>query len=427
MTSIPQSSRSSSTDLSGTDGTPRYHMTVNLNVLEHLGINLYSNIAAVLTEAVANAWDAYAENVKIIIDSKNKRIEIADDGIGMTIDDMNNKYLHVGYKRRKEDARRGKPKGEKRRVMMGRKGLGKLSLFSIANQIEVQSVKDGESHGLRMSIDKIRKFANNKANNKAPLYSPDALSDREVNIKKGTKIVLRGIKRENLSRGATALRKRLARRFSVIGERHNFRVFIDEEPITTADRGDLQIVQFLWTFGGFKPEEGSIPKVQKKVSLPNHTTTKQIKGWIGTAYAPKQLDSEDAGNLNGIVVFARGRLFHENILEKINDGQFYTKYLTGQIEADFLDTDKEADIATSDRQRIQEDDKRYTDLLLDLRSILTAVEKQWSEWRGKHAVEEAKKISPGLVDWLKSLNVSHRKSAETLIAKLGSLKINNEN
>ena len=126
------------------------------------------------------------------------------------------------------------------------------------------------------------------------------------------------------------------------------------------------------------------------------------------------------------MVFARGRLFHENILEKINDGQFYTKYLTGQIEADFLDTDKEADIATSDRQRIQEDDKRYTDLLLDLRSILTAVEKQWSEWRGKHAVEEAKKISPGLVDWLKSLNVSHRKSAETLIAKLGSLKINNE-
>ena len=264
MTSIPQSSRSSSTDLSGTDGTPRYHMTVNLNVLEHLGINLYSNIAAVLTEAVANAWDAYAENVKIIIDSKNKRIEIADDGIGMTIDDMNNKYLHVGYKRRKEDARRGKPKGEKRRVMMGRKGLGKLSLFSIANQIEVQSVKDGESHGLRMSIDKIRKFANNKANNKAPLYSPDALSDREVNIKKGTKIVLRGIKRENLSRGATALRKRLARRFSVIGERHNFRVFIDEEPITTADRGDLQIVQFLWTFGGFKPKKVRFLKYKKR-------------------------------------------------------------------------------------------------------------------------------------------------------------------
>ena len=35
-----------------------YEMTVDLNVLKHLGINLYSNIAAVLTEVVANAWDA---------------------------------------------------------------------------------------------------------------------------------------------------------------------------------------------------------------------------------------------------------------------------------------------------------------------------------------------------------------------------------
>ena len=45
--------------------TDTYKMTVDLNVLDHLGINLYSNIAAVLTEAVANAWDADAENVEI--------------------------------------------------------------------------------------------------------------------------------------------------------------------------------------------------------------------------------------------------------------------------------------------------------------------------------------------------------------------------
>jgi len=34
-----------------------------------------------------------------------------------------------------------------------------------------------------------------------------------------------------------------------------------------------------------------------------------------TARFPKELDSEEAGNLNSIVVFARGRLFHENILD----------------------------------------------------------------------------------------------------------------
>ncbi|MGF6763373.1 hypothetical protein P3T24_003699 [Paraburkholderia sp. GAS33] len=35
-----------------TDSKPTFEMTVDLNVLEHLGINLYSNTAAVSTEAV---------------------------------------------------------------------------------------------------------------------------------------------------------------------------------------------------------------------------------------------------------------------------------------------------------------------------------------------------------------------------------------
>ena len=43
--------------------TDTYNMTVDLNVLDNLGINLYSIIAAVLTEAAANAWDSDAEIV----------------------------------------------------------------------------------------------------------------------------------------------------------------------------------------------------------------------------------------------------------------------------------------------------------------------------------------------------------------------------
>ena len=54
-----------------------YKMTISLNVLNHLGINLYSNIPAVLAEVVANAWDADAETV-------GDRVE--DDEIGEAFD-----------------------------------------------------------------------------------------------------------------------------------------------------------------------------------------------------------------------------------------------------------------------------------------------------------------------------------------------------
>ena len=71
----------------------KYKMSLSLNVLNHLGINLYSNIPAVLSEIVANSWDADAENVKITI--MNDEIVIEDDGCGMDVADINNKFLYI--------------------------------------------------------------------------------------------------------------------------------------------------------------------------------------------------------------------------------------------------------------------------------------------------------------------------------------------
>ncbi len=402
----------------------QFEMTVDLNVLEHLGINLYSNIAAVLTEAVANAWDADASSVQIRVDPNNEWIEIEDDGIGMSVDDLNGKYLRVGYRRRDEDAEHG-CKTLKGRPVMGRKGLGKLSLFSIANVIEVQSAKDGHTHGFRMSVPGIHEAVQEKRP-----YHPEPLASDALSVTQGTKIVLREIKRQRLGKGVSALRKRLARRFSIIGQANGFEIKIDGQPITAADRGDLPKVQFLWTFEGHEPEANTISHVMERESLSARfdawNSAWRVSGWLGTARKPKDLDDEEAGNLNGIVVFARGRLFHENVLDRLNDGRLYTKYLTGQIEADFLDADDQPDIATSDRQRVQEDDERYIQLIAFLGSQLNKLEKRWNEWRRKHEVEKAKETSPALAEWLESLREGHRKNAETLVAKLSALPVDDE-
>lgn len=405
--------------------TPSYKMTVDLNVLDHLGINLYSNIAAVLTEAVANAWDADAEKVEITVAEDNSTITIKDDGIGMTVDDMNEKYLRVGYRRRIEGGEHGKLTA-KGRTVMGRKGLGKLSLFSIAGTIEVQSTKDGNKHGLRMTLKGIQESVQARS----PFYSPEPLPQEKIVLEKGTSICLTDIKRQRLGRGITALRKRLARRFSVIGSMHGFDVILNGSPISPNERGDLPMAQFLWYFGDKEPDISGATNLKEKGSLPCRLDTWDVdwsvKGWIGTTRFPKDLDNEDAGNLNSIVVFARGRLFHENILDKLNDGRLYTKYLTGQIDAEFLDRDEAPDIATSDRQRVQEDDQRYIQLVEFLKKQMTSVEKKWTEWRKKHEVKKAKETIPALATWLNSLPAGYQESAETLIAKLSSLPIDEE-
>ncbi len=134
---------------------PKYRMNISNTVLYHLGINLYSNVPAALSEVVANSWDADATNVDIQIEGDT--ITITDDGHGMTFDDINGKYLEIGYERRKAEEQGAAVTAHYGREVMGRKGIGKLSLFSIAKIIKVETFKDGSRNGFVMSIDEIEK------------------------------------------------------------------------------------------------------------------------------------------------------------------------------------------------------------------------------------------------------------------------------
>lgn len=402
-----------------------YKMTLDLNVLNHLGINLYSNVAAVLTETVANAWDADASEVRISLDKNKGIITIYDNGVGMTVSDMNNKYLKVGYRRR--DQTNGQlTKGG--RQVMGRKGLGKLSLFSIADTIEVESFRDGERHGCLMSVEKM----NQALNSNQSFYAPEEIPKNSLTVTKGTRIKLSNLKKGRLDLTEDALRARIARRFSVLGVQFNFKVFLNDTLITIKDRKDLDACQFVWVVDGTElPARDAFPK--EKLQQPSLCPSEQgwnskwkITGWIGTAFKPKDLTSDTCGNMNGIVLLARGRLFHENIMEKIADGRMYTKYITGQIQADFLDAEGDDDIATSDRQRIQEDDPRCRALIGYLKNRLNEIEGQWSKLRSKKEVHKLLTDNEAVKGWFNTLQGDTRKSAEKMLGSLCLLHLDNE-
>ena len=399
---------------------PTYKMTIDLNVIDHLGLNLYSNISAVLTEAVANAWDADAHNVEIVIDVQDGHdtVKIVDDGIGMTISDMNAKYLHVGCRKRTcED-----DKTALGRPVMGRKGLGKLSLFSIADVVEVQSAKDGQRHGLVMDAEEIRIICRDSAQE----YNPKPLSPEDIIIEKGTTIILHKIKRPRLVHSLDALRMLLARRFSVIGEAWGFEVTLNGNPITINDRCELGSAQFLWTIGDTHIDEPANASIKERFSIPSDGTEMGPRGWIATVNKPTDLVANGV-NLNGIVVLARGRLMQEDILPRFLDGRLYTKYITGQINYDLLDdTLAGDDVATSDRQRIKEDDPRYQYLEVFLKTALSQVEAQWKASRPKQEIMKAMDQYPVLANWIKELRPGVRKTAERMISEIVSIPVDSQ-
>lgn len=401
----------------------KFQMSINLQVLNHLGLNLYSNTSAVLSEVVANAWDADATEVNIEID--RNRILITDNGIGMNLSDINNKYLTIGYQKRSES-------GESpvfHRPVMGRKGIGKLSLFSIANIVEVYSQKDEEVNGFKIDTESLREAI--KTND---TYYPIELPTSNISFNgNGTKIVLSDLKKKRIGAFATHLRQRLARRFAVIGAKNNFKVSINGKEIVISDRNYLSKAQCVWMFlpeneveeykDDLKAQTIS-EKIKLIKELPSTITigetSHRITGWIATCSEPKELDDDE--NLNRIVIMVRGKMAKEDIFSEIGTTALYSKYVFGEISADFLDLDDEADITTSSRQDFFEDDERYIALKEFVKKSLASVRNDWEEIRRTDGVIEACKYVI-ISHWYNELQGDHKKSAKKLFGKINQLTV----
>ena len=400
----------------------KYVLKVDLRVLDNLGIKLYSNAAAVLSEAVANAYDA--DSNLVVLEITDEQIVITDDGVGMALDELNDRFLTVGYDKRNVEG----PNSKKGRPFMGRKGIGKLALFSIADEIEVHTTKKGERHSFLMDTIKIRETIEQGRD-----YFPGPIPF--AGEKKGTRIVLRRLKKKRTATAAKALRKRIARRFSVIGHAankdHPFDVTINDEPVGHQDRDDLRSVEFLWEFGEKAIEGAACPKLKRRFEISDEVKSTgeiwRVTGWLGAVAKPSQLRDGDSGEMNQIVVLSRGRLIQENVLDKLGFNRIMKSYVTGQVDAEFLDMEGLDDIATSDRQRLIEDDDRTAALGEFLRKTLLSIQDQWTQLRNEERGKDAIKENPALQDWLDSLPEGEvQNSAQRVLGLVRGIELQDE-
>lgn len=402
-----------------------YTMKVDLAVLDSLGINLYSNAAAVLSEIVANAYDADSTLVEISWNDGGTQVVVADDGTGMSVDELNKRFLTVGYKKRSKEGSKSKKWD---RPFMGRKGIGKLSVFSIAETVSVYSTKAGESNGLRIDVEELR-----EAIRAGDDYHPTPIDVPDEYQRKGTIIVLDDLKSKRTKLTSNALRKRLARRFDVMDQtpRSNggFQLEVDGKRITWKDREELKKLEFIWEFGSKTLPDSALPKGIKRFVLPDNTVGKRltwkVTGWIGTVKKPAHLTADkESGSLKNVIVLARKRPIQEGIVEKLDFNKLFGNYVTGQIQANFLDMDgKYDDIATSDRQRLLEDDERVVALQAFLREAFGKAAEKWSQERPKVEAKDTLEKYPKLREWVDDRPDMQKPAAEKMIGTIASLEL----
>jgi hypothetical protein len=417
----------------------QFKLEVDLNVINHLGVGLYSSTPAALTELVANAWDADATEVSILIDPKAGSIEIEDDGHGMDANAIKAKFLNVGYSRRRQSPNKDLSDAGTRKVM-GRKGIGKLSMFALADMVKVTSqAKGSDIVGFEVDVPKLKKSLEQRVSIELNEFVGDAFAEGH-----GTRIKLENILK-GLKTTESYLRVKLARRFSVLGAAYNFKVILNGREITAADRDFYQHVQFLWAFD--EPTKAAIQTLSPNLaSLPASSTSGAkpvpcvqtldsvvacgeenyaVTGYVASVFQPKNLGSKD-DSANIFSVFANGRVFAENILDEANSAKYYQNYLVGEIHADFLDDD-DTDRATASREAIKRDDPRYQALLTFVRSTLESIGDQWDEWRTELGLDPTDKGNEGVNRWLATLTDKRDfATAKRLMTSIKNATIHND-
>jgi len=372
-------------------------MSFDPMTIEHLGVRMYSTLPPVLSELIANSYDADAKKVNVILRDVegSKEIVVEDDGVGMSFSDLNEKFLRIGRNRRTAE---GTDEVGEHRKVIGKKGLGKLSFFGVAQEIEVVTRKGGKENAFLMRWEDIDKPDKNE-------YEPTPLrteEDCDPNVH-GTIITLRGIKRES-DFAPESLATSLSRIFITdpgfaIAVQHN-----GGKPIAVSNDRKYESLD--------KHVEWTVPADLKKEG--DYLKEKKITGHLIATRKPIPPNT----NMRGITLFSRKKLV--NVPEYFSDStsSHFFSYLTGWLEVDFID-DLPEDVISTNRQSLNWGHPEMEELKKKLKSILDWLQQ---DWRDKRAAlrDEALTEKSGIKvkEWLDTMPEAIRAEVAPILTQL---------
>lgn len=335
---------------------------------------MYSHLPNALAELIANSYDADASKVTVHASNyPTSSVVVEDDGHGMSEDDLQDKYLRIGRNRVKAGERLSE--SGKRRVA-GKKGLGKLALFGIGTQVTIRTKRAGTFEHTVVQLDWNEMLAAEGE------YIPKSWSIPGSPDQHGTTVTISNLKRKTPIDGL-GLANSLSRLFNYIDE--SFRLFVrtDESNSIEVDR-DLR-------YSGLSIEaEWRVPSSVSKDDLVAKFPT--LRGRIISSTKP--LSQE----MRGVTLYVNGRLANDPEFFGVSESSYAFSYLTGYIDADFLD-DLPEDVIATDRRSISWELEGPSELREALGRMLLEVSRLRRETR-----KQAKK---GRIEGSLGLDTSH--------------------
>jgi hypothetical protein len=299
--------------------------------------------------------------VKVLLDSKKKRIVISDNGRGMDWSGLQNFFVMHGENLDRKAGRMGR----------GRFGTGKSAAFGIADLLRITTIRNGKRSKIELSRSSVEKM---KSEDPIPVRTIEReVSTSEAN---GTKIEIEDIHLKSLDQSGIIhyIERHLAKwSKNVTVYVNNHECEFAEPPVAWEEI--------------FKPE-GTIKEIIGDVNL-----------LIKVSKTPLEED------LRGVSIFSNG-VWHETTLAG-NEGREMVQYIFGEIDVPVLDIDKSPispfDMSRSMRLNINNEIVQTINIFIGqtvdkVRRVLVETEKK------RKADEEAKKLAKQASEIAKVIN-----------------------
>ncbi len=384
---------------------------LKLNVAPHLvqdlGLNLYTDLPKVLVEYVANAYDADSPFVDIVMDfveiekqraivkatatadkakaagvpealaaipSMGERtlplsvtVKISDRGCGMSRDDLATQFLIAG-RRRREEGPAPSTHTSGGRLLMGRKGVGKLAGFGVAQVITITTRKRDARDATRIVLD-YHEIGKHRTTNDIVVPESTPPGGGGIPITGGTEVVLSCLMHDPLKTKQDTVENALTKQFWQVAQ-GGFKINLNGRPIS----GDAPEYKFAWP----RPE---LPHDQ----LVSHSIAVEDDREYQFLYRLRFRKDSLMAAERGVRIYAHARLASAPSLLDVPTGMHgfrQSDYLDGIVQADFID-EQPTDYIATDRQSLRWE----TPLLGPLRKFLSE--------EMKNAIVECQKVMDG--------------------------------
>ncbi|MGA2279629.1 MAG: ATP-binding protein [Verrucomicrobiota bacterium] len=390
------------------------------NIVKHLGVQMYAGRPVpAIAELISNAWDADAKQVEVqlpldeawLSGNADQFIEVSDDGNGMTWDMVRDAYLDVGRDRREAEKTDRSPGG---RLLQGKKGVGKLAGFGIADVVEVQTVHKNKDPKIgqkvliwfRLSMSDLQKAEKSPVPVDLIFAGPATKAPKGCRTEPGTTVILRQL-HERRVQNADRFHHSMAQRFLFIGPK--FRVRINGKDLKDED------IKLQWRW----PNKGWL--------------TEEIKGcgpvhyWIGFTHETRK---QQEGELSGILIYTRDKISQEATTFDISGGvtgQHGLRYLVGMVKAEWLDAGVNTpDLIATHRGTIAWESPQGVALQEWGQKLLKKYLGDWAKLRSELREKQIKEIHPEVIKRIERLAPSYKEVALQFVDKFKNVEMETE-